>query len=143
MRISESRTQAEALLDANRHVLGDQPADRRIRWFLEGADSTRRKQAIRRLKESFEREPSVIEEEMLLVQLLEENKEPIAARDRLARVLAFQQTPSWIARHVRLLVKTNAVEEAAVWLAKLERWEPASSRTREMKQLVAEAKSKV
>ena len=54
----------------------------------------------------------------------------------LANLLAAEESPLLIAWHVRLLLTTDAKEEAILWFAKLERWEPASPRTQELKQLI-------
>ncbi|MCI0680461.1 MAG: tetratricopeptide repeat protein [Gemmataceae bacterium] len=127
-------SQALATLDG-----GESVADRRVRSFLEGQAPAQTRQAIQQLQESFARHPSRAEEELLLVQLHLAASDPLRARERLANLLIAEETPLVIAWHVRLLVRTEAVQEAALWFAKLERWEPASPRTQELKQLILKA----
>lgn len=129
-------SEALALVATNRQAMGEQIADRRIVWFLEGQDAARRQPAVQRLQESFTRFPSQAEEELLLVRLDEAGGDAERARERMAQLLRTQESPQWIAWHVRLLLKAEAIDEALTWFTKLERWEPTSPRTRELKDLL-------
>ncbi len=135
-------TQAHALLDANRQAFGVQIEDERLRWFFDGQQPAQRRQAIQRLRESFGRYPSRADEELLLVQLEDAANDAPRARERLAHLLSAGESPQLIARYLHLLIKTEALDEALVWLVKLERWEPNSPRTQELKQLVSKASEK-
>lgn len=132
-------SQALASLDGSRQAFGEQVADQRIRWFLEGQVPAQRRQAIQQLTESFRRHPSRAEEELLLVQLHLAAADPVRAREQLTHLLTADETPLLIAWHARLSLQTGAVQEALLWLAKLERWEPTSPRTQELKQLILNA----
>ncbi|MCS7046067.1 MAG: hypothetical protein NZO58_06900, partial [Gemmataceae bacterium] len=135
-------TRALAWLDANRAAFGDQVGDQRVRWLIQGRDPQLRNQALAQLKESFLRHPSSPEEELFLVELYEAADDLGRAREQLTRLLFGCETRHLLAAQVRLLARLEAWEEARLWLDKLERWEPNSPRTQQLRQLVAAAKGK-
>ena len=139
---SGNLTRAAALLDEYRHSFAEEPADRRLRWFIDGQDETRRRQAIQQMRDSFRRDPSTLEEDIMLVRLVEASGDVAQARERMVQALSIDESPQRIAQHIRLLLRAEVTDEALLWYAKLERWEPAAPRTLELKQLLLSEKQK-
>ena len=133
---------ALALLESNRKLAGQSIEDERLRAFVLSTRPERRGEAVRLFEKTLAKKALSAEEQFLLAQLYESNRQVTKAREAMVPlVLLHGDNGQFLAFHVRSLVARGEVEEAQHHLAALERMEPNSSRTHQLRAALAKAKS--
>jgi tetratricopeptide (TPR) repeat protein len=124
---------ALALLDKNAQG-GLSVEDQRAKAVVLATRPGRRREAIRLLEDLAGRQPPTADEQFLLAQLYEADRDWPRARDRMLSLLAAHgDNPHYLAYFVRGLLRHGEVTAARDWLERLEKVEPASFRTAEIK----------
>lgn len=124
------RTQALAVLEPNKQLLGEAGADQRVRWFIQSLTASARSDAISKFEDSLRLQPPTPDERLLLSRMLESAGSPGPARDQLAEAVdEAPNEPHYLAPYARMLIRTGDLDEAQRVLARLEEAEPGSART--------------
>jgi cellulose synthase operon protein C len=90
--------------------------------------------AIRSLQWIVDREPPSADDQYLLAQLYEAEANWPKAHEQLQSLLAGNaQNPLYVAHSTMILLRQGAIDEAQVWLEKLEKLEPKALRTLDLK----------
>ncbi len=104
---------------------------------------TARQSAIRAIQHVIDREPFNIDDQFLLVELYEAEGNWSKARGRLQFLLAgHEQNALYLAHNTLILLRQGSIDDAQSSLAKLERLEPASLRTLELKSRLLTARGR-
>lgn len=136
---------AMALLEENLQADKGSAEDQRTKAALLATQPNSRKEAIRLLEDLIGRRLENLEDQFLLAQLYEADRNWVKARERLLGVLTAPQgeTPVHLAYCVSSLLRHDQAEEARVWLDKLEKQQPKALRTAELKTRVLKALGQV
>ncbi|MCI0640926.1 MAG: tetratricopeptide repeat protein [Gemmataceae bacterium] len=125
---------ANALVEVNLKALSENPVDVRLREIVRAAPAGAWTKAIRFIEESARSWPLGADEQLQLARLHEAAGNPLTARDQLLGLLAAQpENPQFLAYYIRLLIESDERDQARTHLGRLERLEPDSPRTRELK----------
>jgi tetratricopeptide (TPR) repeat protein len=126
---------ALALLDENAKAGANGVEDQRARAVVLATQPSSRKEAIRLLEDLFGRRLSNLEDQFLLAQLYETDRNWVKARERLVGVVTSPQgeTVPHLVYYINCLLRHDQAEEATVWLNKLEKLDFGSPRTAELK----------
>ncbi|MFO0865931.1 MAG: tetratricopeptide repeat protein [Gemmataceae bacterium] len=108
--------------------------DQRLRWYLEGQNAAKRKDAITRFEASFASAAPTVEERRMLAKLYEADGRKDQARDVLQKTAAFHSESALLADYIRMLLATDGMVEAEAQLARLERLESNSPRLVELRE---------
>jgi tetratricopeptide (TPR) repeat protein len=137
---STYRDEALELLEANRRQLGANLTDERIRLFVRGSSAGERADVITAFRASLQQQPATADEQVLLARLYVAAGRLPDARDELSQVVALDRAgPEPLVRLVDLLIRTDELAEAEAFLARLERIEPTSARTRALRDALRQA----
>ncbi|MBM4073541.1 MAG: tetratricopeptide repeat protein [Planctomycetes bacterium] len=137
---SKDRQLGLDLLQENRKLLGEQTSDERARALVLAGDKSQRRQAVQSFERTLTGQPLGVAEQYWLVQLYERAGELDKARDWILGLMAADpDQPRYLARYIRILLGQEQVTEAKRIFDRLERLEPASPRTRELKDAVTKA----
>jgi hypothetical protein len=132
---------ALALLDENVRALGPNVDDDRARAVVLASRPDRRREALGLLRSTATRQPLAPAEQFLLAQLYDEAGEPSRAIDVLLGLLADERPdPEHLAYYVRGLIGRGDLDGAGASLDRLERLEPNSARTPELREALAKAR---
>src|SRR5439155_20163854 len=84
------------------------------------------------------------DERSSLARLYEADRDWPKARDRLISLLPSQQDPNpmYVAHHVAGLLRQGEISDAEMWLARLEKLEPRTLRTLELKARLLRARGR-
>ena len=130
------------MLESNRKLAGPSIEDERLRAFVLSTRPERRGEAVRLFEKTLAKKALSAEEQFLLAQVYESNRQVTKAREAMVPlVLLHGDNGQFLAFHVRSLVARGEVEEAQHHLTALERMEPNSSRTHQLRAALAKAKS--
>jgi tetratricopeptide (TPR) repeat protein len=118
-------TEALALLEKNGRGGKADAEDQRIVALIQARRPGGRREAIRNLEASFLHVPPDDGERFLLAYLYAANREWPRAREQFLRLLADEANPnpSYLAVFIRLLIDEGQTDEAAHWLAELDKVE--------------------
>jgi len=126
-----SRSRAIALLDANKT---ESIADRRVRWYIEHLDAARRASSLANFKSSLGQFAGTPEERLLFAQMLESAMHLEQARGLLSDLAEEQpRSAQAAAAYARILIRLQDRDAAESEVARLERLEPNSERTRRIR----------
>jgi len=118
---------------------GGTTSDARVRAFVLGTQTGRRREAIRYLEESLRRQPLTLDEQCRLAQLYELAGERGKAREQFIALVAVEKPKlPHIALFTRFLAKQGDLKEAIRWLARLEQLDANGQATIETKAFVLE-----
>ncbi len=129
---------ALALLDGNRNLVGDAAADRRARAFAEAAQPEGRAAALRRLDELAASQPLSGEEQARLARLVEDEDWPRSSQLYRGAVAADPENPAHLAGLAAALLRHDEPDEARTLVGRLEKVEPDSARTRDLRAKLSE-----
>ena len=131
--------EALQLINANMSSDGGTTSDARVRAFVLGTQTGRRREAIRYLEESLRRQPLTLDEQCRLAQLYELGGERGKAREQFIALVAVEKPKlPHIALFTRFLAKQGDLKEAVRWLARLEQLDANGQATIETKAFVLE-----
>jgi tetratricopeptide (TPR) repeat protein len=133
-----SRDQALELLTQNNATV----ADARVRLYVLGHDPALRARSIADFEESLTHQPASAIDRMLLAELWLSAGKPASARALLLPLATHTvPLPQHVARYIRALIGAGDLDEAAGFLAKLEQWEPESSRSLALREALTKARA--
>ncbi len=137
--------EALALLDDNVKAGSKGAEVQRARAVVLSSQPNARKEAIRLLEDLLSRRLNTLEDQFLLGQLYEADRDWAKARERLAGVVSSAQgeTPVYLTSYIRSLLRHDQADEARVWLEKLEKQDPRGPRTADLKIRVLKAQGQV
>jgi tetratricopeptide (TPR) repeat protein len=127
--------QALQLLDKNLNSMFSTPEDQRARAMVLALRPGDRRASIKALEDSFARVKPTPPEEFLLAQLYEADRNWTKANERLVLLVTSPhgKTPEIMAYFIRALLRHNQTSDARALLVQLEKVEPDSARTNELK----------
>ncbi|HXG10515.1 MAG TPA: tetratricopeptide repeat protein [Gemmataceae bacterium] len=136
--------EALLLLDKNLSLQGNQTEDLRTKALLLSTQPGRRQEAIHILENLQERGVVSAEEQFLLAQLYEGEQDWVSARLQMEKLLHSPQgrKPNYLAHHVGSLLRRGELDAAQEWLAELEKLEPDSAQTVQLKVQLLKAQDK-
>jgi tetratricopeptide (TPR) repeat protein len=141
---ADCRAEAVPLLDANRAGRQHTVSDTLARAAILGAEAKQRPAALRLFDEVLKKHPATSEDLFLLARLLEADGQHSRAREVLLQLQdAEPDCPQYVAAHVRCLIASGDLDDAAVYLGKLELREPRSRRVRELHAALLKARAAV
>jgi predicted Zn-dependent protease len=130
--------EALALVDQNSKSRGATVDDDRVRAVVLASRPGQRREAIRLFEDSLKDLPIAEEDQFLLAQLWEaEGAWEQAQRLMLDLLATNPENPQYLAFHLRGLIRHGERAGMSFYLDKLERIEPRSARTQDLKALVA------
>ncbi|MBI3407710.1 MAG: tetratricopeptide repeat protein [Planctomycetes bacterium] len=130
-------TEALELIADNERLLGKNIADDRVRNAVEASQPSERNKSLRAFEDSLKRAPATVDELFLLAKLYDTAGNLSRSREILLGLLATQpENPQFLAHYVRVLLKAEELEDAASYLTRLDRLEPGSVRSMELKKLL-------
>ncbi len=133
---------AQALLDRNTRERGQSAEDDRGRAFVLAAQPAHRKEALGLLKK-LEKQVLPPGEQLLLARAYEAAGEAGRAGEVLANLAAAHgDSPQYLAHHLRVLIRRGDLAEARARLTGLERLEPRSPRTLELREALRQAEAR-
>jgi tetratricopeptide (TPR) repeat protein len=136
---SPARRQLAVLLagrDAKRALalLDETLADARVRWFIQND--------LKKFEASLRRQPPTADERLMLAKLLESAGKRSEARPILADLTDEQPSAAHVlVRYAGLLIRMGELDDAERVVTRLEKLEPGSQRTREVRAELGRAKS--
>src|SRR5262249_55044440 len=136
-------TEAMVLIEQN--FQGQRPTieDQRAKSFVLAVTPGRRKEAMALLENAVSNRPPTENEIFFLARLYEAKGEWTDARSRLVRLVTSDTVqPQFLDSFIRSLLEHREIDEAQVWQARLEKIEPESFRTLELKARVLHAQGK-
>jgi tetratricopeptide (TPR) repeat protein len=136
--------EALALVERNLRLTPGAVEDQRARALVFAMQPGRRREAIRLFEDLLRRQLPTAEEQYLLARLYEADHDWPKARDRLLSLLTKSQDPNpmYIAQYIQGLLRRGETAEAQTWLTRLEKQEPASWRTLQIKVQLLKAQGK-
>jgi tetratricopeptide (TPR) repeat protein len=134
--------EALALLARNKQVRGPSVADDVVRAFVLATRPERRHEAVALLERLGEPQELSAEEQFLLGRAYEAVEDETRARDVLLNLLAAHgENAQLLAHRTRTLLRQGELAEAGLYLARLERLEPSSPRTRGLRESLRKAEA--
>ena len=135
---------ALALVERNMSVGRRVVEDQRARALVLALQPGRRREAIALLEDLLLRQLPTADEQFLLARLYEADRNWPKAQDRWLSLLTAPQgaNPMHLAHYIRSVLRRGEKDEARVWLARLEKQEPDTWRTIEIKAHVLKAEGK-
>lgn len=135
--------EALALLDQNLRARGRSAEDLHTKVALLAGRFGRQQETVALLEELCRRHLATAEEQLLLARLYEAANDWPRAQERMLKVLAVHgDNPQCPAQYALSLLRRKEIGEAEVWLGRLEKREPQSDRTVELKARVLKARGK-
>lgn len=123
--------EAQSLIEANLQRVNPAVEDQRLRAVILASQPARRRDSIAALEQSFVRQPATPDEQFLLAQLYEAERDWPKARSTVLDALTAtdNKNPLYLTYFVARLLHHHQTEEAEFWLGKLAKCEPGSWRT--------------
>jgi predicted Zn-dependent protease len=122
------------LIDGNLKSHPNNLADVRARAFLQATQPALRRQAIRVFEDTRKRQPLSADEQLQLAQLLDAAGDQRGTREQIDALLTAQpENPQFLAFFIRFLIEAEDTTQAERQIQKLDRLEPDSPRTLELK----------
>jgi tetratricopeptide (TPR) repeat protein len=135
--------EALALVERNLLAQGDSVDDQRLKAVLLGMQPGGQRDAIRVLEDLARRSPPTADERFLTARLYEASGNWPKARDLLRSALASDENnPVYLAAFTRGLLTHGHASDAEPWLARLEKLQPQSFQTVELKARLLAAQGK-
>jgi len=128
------------LIEENLQERPDAPEDQRAKALVLALQPGGRRESIRALESSYARLHPTPGEQLLLAQLYEANRDWDKANEQLLALLNSKggDAPPHLAYYVQALLRHDQPLEAALWLGRLEKKEPGTALTIELKARVLE-----
>jgi predicted Zn-dependent protease len=121
---------------------GDTIEDRRIKAFVLAADPARRPEAVRLFESTLNQKPLTPDEQFLLIQVYDANRDHAKARERMLALLTLHRDQGqYLAYCARILLERGAVDDARFYFTTLERLEPNSPRTQRLRLALRDAQT--
>ncbi len=117
-------------------------AEQRARAYVMSARADQRTLAIRMFEETLSVSPPTSEEEFWLVRMYDAATQDAQAREHMLALLVHDEQPQYLAYYIRRLLQRDEVDDARTHVDRLQRLEPFSPRTRELRQAVRKADSR-
>src|SRR5262249_5564362 len=138
---SQELDQALTLLEENRRGRAESTDDQRTRAVVLALHPGRQGEAIRLLEDLGKRQPLTTDEQFLLAKLYEAAGDWRRAREKLLSLVTAQGSRPeeagrfalYLSHYVGGLLHRGEVAEARLWLARLEKADPSSLRTLDLK----------
>src|SRR5262249_2333493 len=135
--------QAAKLLQSNASSKGMAVEDERALAWIQGQQASQRAAAIAVIEQSIKKKPLSPDEQFLLARLYERHGEHTKSRKLMLSLLAFHSdNAQYLAYQVGNLLQHGELDDARFYLALLERMEPATARTQQLRTALREAQMK-
>jgi Tfp pilus assembly protein PilF len=126
--------EALALLDKNATPQGLQVEDQRIRAFVLARRPLHRAEAVQLFEQTLLKKSLTPAEQFLLAQVYDANRDDAKAKSTIQALLVFHADKAqYLAYFIRLLLERGDIDAARLYLAALERLEPDSWRTQQLR----------
>jgi predicted Zn-dependent protease len=111
--------------------------EKRARAYVQASQAASRREGLHTLEDLSRSEPLLVEEKYRLAHLYELEQDWGRAATQLAELLKLEpRNPSYLAGYVHILIKQKKLAQARSWLTRLEKVEPDSSRTKDLKTIL-------